>query len=160
PVGVGGDEVQAGCRAPVPEEPRLDVLRAQRLAQQRVVEPVDLPDGEVVGGAPPRVDALDRGVVRGGAAAATPPVRGDGDGGGAHVEGSLCRWSRPSLVDRGRLGHRNALDTTLSGWRTVRGVPAPRRTTLGPCPPRPVPTPATGCVRRPRPGCSCCCSSW
>jgi hypothetical protein len=39
----------------VPEQPRLDVLEPQRLAQQRVVAQVDLADGEVVGGAPPGV---------------------------------------------------------------------------------------------------------
>jgi hypothetical protein len=42
----------------VPEEPRLHVLRAQRLAQKRVVEQVDLPDGEIVGGAPVGVEDL------------------------------------------------------------------------------------------------------
>ena len=35
-----------------PEQPRLDVLGGQRLSQQRVVEQVDLPDGEVVRGSP------------------------------------------------------------------------------------------------------------
>ena len=52
------EEVEAGGGAPVAEQPRLDVLERQRLAQQRVVEQVDLADREVVGGAPPRVDAL------------------------------------------------------------------------------------------------------
>ena len=48
-VEVGVDEVQPRRRAPVPEQPRLDVLGRQRLAQQRVVEQVDLPDRQVVG---------------------------------------------------------------------------------------------------------------
>ena len=34
------------------EEPRLDVLNAKRLAEQRVVEQVDLADGQVVRGTP------------------------------------------------------------------------------------------------------------
>ena len=51
------EEVEPGRRAPVAEQPRLDVLERQRLAQQRVVEQVDLADREVVGGAPPGVDA-------------------------------------------------------------------------------------------------------
>ena len=52
PVEVRVDEVQPGRRAPVPEQPRLDVLDLQRLAQQRIVEQVDLSDRQVVGGAP------------------------------------------------------------------------------------------------------------
>ena len=66
------DEVQPRRRAPVAEQPRLDVLERERLAQQRVVEQVDLPDGEVVRGAPEGVEAREllgrqraRGVGRG-----------------------------------------------------------------------------------------------
>jgi hypothetical protein len=40
----------------VPEQARLDVLDRKRLAQERVVEQVDLTDGEVVGGTPPGVE--------------------------------------------------------------------------------------------------------
>ena len=54
------DEVEAGRRAPMAEEPRLDVLLLERLAQQRVVEQIDLADGQIVGGAPVGVD--ERGV--------------------------------------------------------------------------------------------------
>ena len=43
PVHVDVDEVQPRGRAPVSEQARLDVLGEQRLAQQRVVEQVDLP---------------------------------------------------------------------------------------------------------------------
>src|SRR5262249_48353153 len=53
-VEVGVEEVQAGCRPPVPEQARLHVLRPQRLAQERIVGQVDLPDREGVGGAPVR----------------------------------------------------------------------------------------------------------
>ena len=56
PVGMGVHQVQAGHRAEVAEQPRLDVLGAQRLAQQRVVHQVDLADGQVIGRPPPRVD--------------------------------------------------------------------------------------------------------
>ena len=50
------DEVQPGRRAPVPEQARLDVLGRERLAQQRVVEQVDLADRQVVRGPPPLID--------------------------------------------------------------------------------------------------------
>ena len=50
------DQVQARGRAEVAEQPWLHVLRLERLAQERVVEKVDLSDREVVGGPPVRVD--------------------------------------------------------------------------------------------------------
>ena len=53
------DEVQPGRGAPVAEQARLDVLERQRLAQQRVVQEVDLPDRQVVGGAPVGVDQIE-----------------------------------------------------------------------------------------------------
>ena len=59
PVEVRVDEIEAGRRAPVPEQPRLDVLLDQRLAQQRIVEQIDLADRQVVGGAPVGVDQLE-----------------------------------------------------------------------------------------------------
>jgi hypothetical protein len=43
-VEVDVDQVQAGRRAEVTEQPRLDVLRPERLAQQRVRKQIDLPD--------------------------------------------------------------------------------------------------------------------
>src|SRR5919198_315629 len=55
-VDVDVDKVEARRRAEVTEQPRLHVLRPQRLAQERVVEQVDLPDREVVGRAPVRVE--------------------------------------------------------------------------------------------------------
>ena len=42
------DEVEPGRRPPMPEQPRLDVLEPKRLAQERVVEQVDLPHRQVV----------------------------------------------------------------------------------------------------------------
>ena len=59
PVQVGIEEVEAGHRAEVAEQPRLHMLGLQRLAQERVGEQVDLRDGEVVGGAPVRVEQLE-----------------------------------------------------------------------------------------------------
>jgi len=53
PVQHGVDHRQAGARAPVSEEARLDVLDVERLAQEGVVLEVDLTDCEVVGGSPP-----------------------------------------------------------------------------------------------------------
>ena len=56
PIEVHVDEVEAGRRAPVAEQARLDVLLLERLAQQRIVEQIDLADGQIVGGAPVGVD--------------------------------------------------------------------------------------------------------
>src|SRR5207302_2006510 len=56
PVHVCVHEVEAGRRPPVTEEPGLDLVGTQRLAQQRVVEQVDLSHRQVVGGAPPCVN--------------------------------------------------------------------------------------------------------
>jgi hypothetical protein len=48
-------------RTPVAQQPRLDVFDGERLAQQRIVEQVDLAHRQVVGGAPPGVDAREFG---------------------------------------------------------------------------------------------------
>ena len=56
PVEMRVDEILSRRSPPMPEQARLDVLGAQRLAQQRIRHQVDLPDGQVVGGAPVRVD--------------------------------------------------------------------------------------------------------
>jgi hypothetical protein len=50
------EQVEARGRAPVPEQPGLYVLRSQRLAQQRIVEQIDLPDGQVVRRPPTAVE--------------------------------------------------------------------------------------------------------
>ena len=57
-------QVQAGRGAPVAETARLDVLGAQRLLEQRVVHQKDLSRREIVGGAPPGVEAVQFGVVQ------------------------------------------------------------------------------------------------
>ncbi len=55
------DEVQARRRAPMAEQARLGVLDPQRLAQQRVLQQVDLAHRQVVGGAPVGVEQLQLG---------------------------------------------------------------------------------------------------
>src|SRR5262249_70318 len=52
-------EIEARHRAEVTEQPTLDVLRCEWLAQQRVREQVDLADGQIVRGAPPGVDPTE-----------------------------------------------------------------------------------------------------
>ena len=52
PVQVGIDKVLARHRAPVAHQGALEVLGAQRLPQQRVVQQVELSGRQVVGGAP------------------------------------------------------------------------------------------------------------
>ena len=59
-VQVDVDEVQAGRRAPVPEQPGFDVLTPQRFFQERVVEQVDLADRQVVGRSPVRVHRVEQ----------------------------------------------------------------------------------------------------
>ena len=54
------DEILPRRRAPVAEQARLDVFGAQRLAQQRVVEQVNLPDRQIVRGAPVCVDPREQ----------------------------------------------------------------------------------------------------
>jgi hypothetical protein len=61
---MGVEQVEPRGRTPVAEEARLDVIEGQWPAEQGVVEQVDLADGEVVGGPPPRVD--EREVIDGG----------------------------------------------------------------------------------------------
>ena len=56
PVAMGVNEVQAGRGAPVPQQPGLDVLEAQRLGQQRVVVEINLPNREIIRRAPVGVD--------------------------------------------------------------------------------------------------------
>ena len=55
-VHVGIDQVEPGRRAPMAEQPWLDVLGRKRLLQERVVQEIDLADRQVVRGAPVRVD--------------------------------------------------------------------------------------------------------
>jgi len=55
PVEMNIDEVEASGGAPVSEQAGLDVLALERAFQQWIVLQIDLPDAEVVCGAPIRV---------------------------------------------------------------------------------------------------------
>ncbi len=48
-----------GRGAPVAEQPRLDVLDLQRLAQERIRIQIDLADGKIVGRTPIGVDLAE-----------------------------------------------------------------------------------------------------
>ena len=66
---VRDDQVEPRRGAPVPEQSRLHVLDAERLAKQRVLEQVDLPDRQVVRRPPVGVDRVEHvgcGASRGG----------------------------------------------------------------------------------------------
>ena len=102
------DEAQTGRGAPVAEQPRLDVLRPQRLAQQRVLLQVDLADRQVVRGLPVAVHVPQAVGVEvchhvGGS-------RSGPDHGQDHLE-SLHRFERVRLADR----HENHLAALHSG---------------------------------------------
>jgi hypothetical protein len=56
PVEVDVRKFCPGGRAPVAQQTRLEVREAQRLFQQRVIEQIELPDRQVVDGAPPSID--------------------------------------------------------------------------------------------------------
>ena len=56
PVEMRVNKILSRRSPPMPQQARLDVLGAQRLAQQRIRHQVDLADGQVVGGSPVRVD--------------------------------------------------------------------------------------------------------
>jgi hypothetical protein len=61
PAHVRIDEIQPRRRPPVAQKPRLDLLPAQAVAQQGIVEQIDLSDGEIVGRSPIGVDRLGLG---------------------------------------------------------------------------------------------------
>jgi len=54
------DEIQPNSRAPVPEQPRLDIFESQRLLQKRIVLEINLAYGEIVGSAPISVHLLQQ----------------------------------------------------------------------------------------------------
>jgi hypothetical protein len=56
PVQVDVEQIQTRRGTPVAEQSRLDVLRLQGLAQQRVLLEIDLRDRQVVGRAPVAMD--------------------------------------------------------------------------------------------------------
>jgi hypothetical protein len=59
PIEVDIDETLPRRGAPVAQEPGLDVLELEGPLQQRVVEQVDLPDRQVIRGAPVGVHAAE-----------------------------------------------------------------------------------------------------
>lgn len=60
------DEIKSGRGAPVAEQPRLDMVACQRLAQQGVVEQIDLSDRQIIGGAPVAIDQVEFRIAQGG----------------------------------------------------------------------------------------------
>jgi hypothetical protein len=59
------NEVEPGRGSPMSKQPRLDVLSAQRLTQQRIVHKIDLPNGQVVGRAPIGIHGFQHAPVQG-----------------------------------------------------------------------------------------------
>src|SRR5260370_13204273 len=53
------DEIEAGLRAPVAEQAGLDILRLERLAQERVIPEIELRGADVVRGAKMSVDLAE-----------------------------------------------------------------------------------------------------
>src|SRR5450759_2346182 len=91
-VQVGVDEVQAGRRPEVAEQPWLDVVAGERLAEKWVGEKVDLPDREVVRGAPPTVDTGEGVTVQRGDVSGLPGVRPRGGGAHGGLLDAVRRW--------------------------------------------------------------------
>src|ERR1700733_2002295 len=88
------DEVLPWRRAPVPEQPWLDLLRFERLSQQGVFEEVNLADTEIVGCAPIAVHLVEhvwrQRTVRKRSLKFALPVGGN-RGRQGHIESELCR---------------------------------------------------------------------
>ena len=98
PIEVRVDEVEARRRAPMPEEARLDVLLLERLAQQGIVEQVDLTDRQIVGGAPIGVDERSFGFrQRGSGFRRAFLFRQSGRGRHRHL---LCRMTESASLNR------------------------------------------------------------
>ena len=129
PVEVRVDEVQARRGAPVAEQPRLDVLVAQRLAHQRVVEQIDLPHGEVVGGTPVGVDQVK-------VATGKRPRLAIGHCRPLSVFGSASilrpfpHWPHCLVARMGRWSHRPRVEGTWDGYDATARV-APRAASAG-----------------------------
>ena len=63
PIEVDVDQVQPRGGAPMTEQPRLDVGTFERLSQQRIVEQIDLPDGQVIRRPPVGVHGRQFGLI-------------------------------------------------------------------------------------------------
>ena len=81
------DEAQRRGRSPVTEQPWLDVLRTERLAQQRIRLKVDLRDGEVVGRSPGGHESVQ--VDAAGGRGQGAHHRHPSGGGGSHRNGTF-----------------------------------------------------------------------
>ena len=125
PVEVGVDQGEARRRAPVTEQPGLDVRRPQRLPQQRVAAQVELAGREVGEGTPVRVELRGRrlgeggmcvhaGCVPGAAPADTPRHRG------RESDGSVGYGALPAAPVGGTMAV-----CGIHGWRSKRGRTRP-----------------------------------
>ena len=107
------DERQARTRAPMPQQPWLDVGIGQWLAQQRIGHEVDLADGQVVVRAPPRIEAGE--LVVGGLGQALDEAR-------VRVRGMNCHdFPHVSVEIHGQstaAGYRDARSTKMSSTDT------------------------------------------
>ncbi len=56
------EKIEAGYRAPMPEQARLHMRHFQRFAQERIVEKIDLSDRKIIRGAPPGVHEIEFGL--------------------------------------------------------------------------------------------------
>src|SRR5699024_11368919 len=101
--------------APVTQQPGLDVLRTQRFLQQRVVQQVDLPDGQVVRRTPPAVDRGEGRLVRLRSGAVLPGLLCGIGGAQAHRFLPRGRWFPSSLARLPAGGEWNG-DVTGGSW--------------------------------------------
>ena len=86
PVEVDVQQIESRNRAEMAEQPRLDVVRLQSLAEERVAEEIDLADGQVVRRSPVGVESLELDAVQ------RTGVRVSSRGrGGRHRSGSCMR---------------------------------------------------------------------
>lgn len=58
PIEVSVNKVEPGRRAPMSEQARFDVLWPQRFPQQRIIQQINLTDGQIVGSAPVAVQQV------------------------------------------------------------------------------------------------------
>ena len=125
PAGVGVDQVQPRGGPPVAQQPRLHVLGSERLAEEGVVQQVDLPHREVVRGAPVGVDGLKLGAGR------RPVRRADARGRSAR-QSLISHVASPACLAAGRriaVGPVTAQDYPSRaglrpGRRSLRSAPA------------------------------------
>ena len=112
PVQVDVQEIEARRRAPVPQQPRLDVRHRQRDFEQRVLPQVDLTDGQIVRRPPVGIHARHQvGRQRGGVDQGLPHRRPAG--------GSGAIWFTNDLVCGRRFG-RGSRRSERAGTRPAK----------------------------------------